>query len=320
LHGTLLDQSGQPRPFYEEARMLAHDFAKTSSLMADTVAVGDVALLNSYDNRWSIHAQRHHRDFDYVTHFSHYYRPLAARNIATDILSADATLDGYKLVVAPALLMLNETRAARLKIFVENGGHLVLTVRSCMKDDYNALLPMRQPAMLAEMSGVEVEEYYALLDPVPVVGESFSGESQFWAERLKVQDQAETKVIARYGESNGWLDDQAAVTLHPYGKGYVTYIGAYLDPTSQQKLLDNIVQFAGVEPLLQTPSGVEARKRVNQQGGEVFIIINHERIEKQVNLPWMAYEHLAGLDVHKLWLKPYGVAVVTRADADGKSI
>lgn len=313
LHGTLVDPSGQPRPFYEEAQALARDFAKTSSLLTDTVPVADVALLNSYDNRWSIQAQRHHGNFDYVAHFKHYYHPLAARNIAADILSADAPLDGYKLVIAPALLMLNETRAARLKTFVENGGHLVLTVRSGMKDDYSALLPMRQPGMLAEMAGVEVEDFYALLDPVPVVGDGFSGESHLWAERLKVRDEAGTKVIARYGESNGWLDDQAAVTSHPYGKGYVTYVGAYLDPTSQQKLFDDIVQSAGVQPLMKTPSGVEARKRVNAQGGEVFIIINHERTEKRVNLPWMAHEHLNGRDVHELQLEPYGVTIVTRA-------
>ena len=140
LHGTLVDQSGQPCPFYEEAKQLAGDFAKSSNILTGTVPVADVVLLNSYDNRWSIHAQRHHRDFDYVAHFNHYYRALAARNIATDVLSADMSLDGYKLVIAPALLMLNEFRVARLKAFVENGGHLVLTIRSGMKDDFNVTL------------------------------------------------------------------------------------------------------------------------------------------------------------------------------------
>lgn len=314
LHGALVDQSGQPRPFYEEAQQLAGDFAATSDLLAGTVPVAEVALLNSYDNRWSIHAQRHHRDFDYVTHFNHYYRPLAVRNIATDVLSADASLDGYKLVIAPALLMLNETRALQLKAFVENGGHLVLTIRSGMKDDYSALLPMRQPGMLAMLAGVEVEDYYVLFEPVPVAGAGISGESALWAERLKVRDEAGTKVLARYGASNGWLDGQAAITSHPYGKGSVTYVGAYLDEASQQKLIDEIVQSADVLPVLETPVGVEARKRVGAQGGEVFIIINHERKQKQVDLPWQAREHLHGRAVRELQLEPYGVAIVTRAE------
>jgi beta-galactosidase len=312
LHGTLVDQSGQPRPFYEEAKSLAQDFAKTSSLLAGTVPIADVALLNSYDNRWDIHAQRHHRDFDYVAHFENYYRLLAARNIATDVLSVDAPLDGYKLVIAPTLLMLNESREAQLKDFVENGGHLVLTIRSGMKDDFSALLPLRQPGLLAEIAGVEVEDYYALVDPVPVAGEGFSGESILWAERLKVKDEAGTKVIARYGESNGWLDGQAAITSHPFGKGYVTYVGAWLDEASQQQLLDDIVKSAGVESVMECPAGVEARKRVNMQGEEVFIIINHERGGKQFDLPWSAHEHLTGSDVRALKLEAYAVAVLTR--------
>ena len=311
MHGTLVDQSGQPRPFYEEATQLAGDFAKTSDILAGTIPVAEVALLNSYDNRWSIHAQRHHKDFDYVKHFTQYYRALSARNIATDVLSVDAALDGYKLVVAPALLMLNENRATALQSFVENGGHLVLTLRSGMKDDYNALLPLRQPGTLAEVAGVEVEEYYALFESVPVVGENFQGESHVWAERLKVKDDA-TKIIARYGKSNGWLDGQAAVTIHSFGKGTLTYVGAWLDDTSLQKLIDEIVKSAGVMPVLECPAGVEARKRVNIQGDEVIMVINHERGEKQFDLPWSAHEHLTSSDVHALKLEAYGVAVLTR--------
>ena len=313
MHGTLVDPSGQPRPFYEEVQSLGRDFAAVSSLLADSVPVANVAMLNSYDDRWSIHAQRHHRDFDYVKHFNHYYRPLAASNIAVDVLSSDASIDGYKLVIAPTLLMLNEIRAARLQSFVENGGHLVLTIRCGMKDDYNALLPARQPGLLTEIAGVEVEEYYALLDPVPVSGSWFRGTSGFWAERLNVIDPSELEVIARYDKSNGWLDHQIAVTSHRYGSGVVYFVGAYLDDDSQKNLMDHIVQFAGILPVLDMPQGVEARTRIDAKGKEIFIIINHERVEHLVELPWPAHEHLSGQTLKRqLKLEPYGVAILTQ--------
>jgi beta-galactosidase len=317
MHGTLVDQSGQPRPFYEEAKQLANDFAKVSDLLVGTNPVSDVALLNSYDNRWSLHAQRHHKDFDYVKHFTHYYRALAARNISTDVLSADASLDGYKLVIVPALLMLNEQRSARLKSFVENGGHLVLTIRSGMKDDTNALLPLRQPGLLANVAGVEVEEYYALFDSAAVVGENFNGEARIWAERLKVNDEEKTKTLARYGTSNGWLDGQAAITSHSYGKGLVTYVGAWLDEESQQTLMDDIVTSAGVEPLMACPIGVEARRRVNARGDEIFIVVNHERAGTTLRLPWLAHEQLTGSDTREIQLEAYGVAVLTPVENKG---
>ena len=149
-------------------------------------------MLNDYDSRWSIQWQRHHQDFDYVAHLKHYYRPLARRNITTDVISAEADLAGYRLVIAPALLVMTDSRAAALRSFVENGGHLVLTLRTGMKDEYNALLPLRQPGALADLAGAEVEEYYALDEPVPVRGEGWLGQSQIWAERLKVIDPART--------------------------------------------------------------------------------------------------------------------------------
>lgn len=314
-HGTLVDQSGQPRPFYEEVQRLGRDRVAVSSLLAGSRVVSRVALLNSYDSRWSIQWQRHHRDFDYVAHLNHYYRPLAARNITTDVVSADAPLDGYRLIVAPALVITSESQARRLRDFVNRGGHLVLTVRCGMKDEYNALLPARQPGPLADLAGVEVEEYYALLEPVPVIGNWFTGSGQLWAERLKVRDTDHTHIAARFGASNGWLDDQLAITVHSYGRGLVYYVGVYLDEEAQQALTDHIVRMVGIRPVLETPPGVEARVRVDAEGKRIYIVINHEREEQLVPLPWPAQEHLGGQPVaEELKLAPYGVAVLTRLE------
>jgi beta-galactosidase len=312
-HGTLVDQSGQPRPFYEEVQRLGRDWTAASSLFAGSTVVSSVALLNSYDSRWSIHWQRHHRDFDYVAHLNHYYRPLAARNIATDVVSADAPLDGYRLIVAPALVIVSESQAGRLRDFVKRGGHLILTVRCGMKDEYNALLPSRQPGPLADLAGVEVEEYYALLDPVPVMGNWFTGTAQLWAERLKVRDTDNTHVMAGFGASNGWLDDQLAITVHSYGRGLVYYVGAYLDEDAQQALVDHIVRMVGIRPVMETPAGVEARVRVAPDGKRIYILVNHERQDQVVSLPWPAHEYLGGQPVaSELKLAPYGVAILTR--------
>jgi beta-galactosidase len=312
-HGTLVDTSGQPRPFYAEAQQVAGDFSKVSSLIAGSKVTAEAAILFDYDSRWSIRWQAHHQDFDYVEHLQHYYRPLAEQNIPIDIISADASLKGYKLVIAPALLILNDTRTANLKAFVRNGGHLVLTVRCGMKDEYNALLPMRQPGELAKLAGAEVEDYYALDEDVPVKGEGWMGRSALWAERLKVLDQGETKVLATFGKSNGWLDDQPAITQHAYGKGMVTYVGAYLDEESQNKLLDKVWGQAGVEPVMKTTPGIEACRRVAEDGSEIFILINHTGTAQETILPWQsAHDHIKGIRIgNTLTLEAYGIAVLT---------
>jgi beta-galactosidase len=314
-HGTLVDPSGQPRPLYAEVQQIGREFARVADLLADTHVQARVALLNCYESRWSVEGQRHHADFDWVAHFNHYYRPLAARNLNIDVISADAPLDDYRLVIAPALTILDENRANALKKFVNRGGYLVLTARCGMKDRHNALLPSRQPGPLVEIAGVEVEEYYALAEPIPVKGSWLECTARLWAERLRVLDENRAAVIARYGSANGWLDDQVAVIVHLYGSGFVYYIAAYLDEAGQKALLDHILQMTNLATF-EAPAGIEVRTRMDSAGRPIYLLINHERSEQTVSLPWPAQEHLSGRSVQgQVKVVPYGVAVLTRREA-----
>ncbi|MGE5225084.1 MAG: beta-galactosidase [Omnitrophica WOR_2 bacterium] len=312
-HGSLVDPSGRARPFYVEVQQVAREFDRLSPLLAGSIVKSRVAMLNDYDSRWSIQWQRHHRDFDYVAHLKHYYYPLFANNIPIDILSADAPLKGYRLVIAPALLILNEQRLNNFKEYVNLGGHLVLTARTGMKDEWNALLPSRQPGPLGELAGIEVVDYYALDEEAPVIGNWFNGYGHTWAETLQITDYKFTQIIARYGKSNGWLDGQPAITVGAFGSGLVYYVGTYLDDAAQKAVMERFANTAGLRSMMPTPPGVEACKRVKENGEEVIILLNHLRAEQVVSLPWTVRERLNGNTYEKeLRLEPYGVAVLTR--------
>jgi beta-galactosidase len=123
-----------------------------------------------------------------------------------------------------------------------------------------------------------------------------------------------TEIIARFGTSNGWLDDHPAITAHGFGRGKVYLVGAWLDESSQRALLDRIAYDAGIEPIMQTPDGVEARMRARGQSKEVLIVINHGRTPQTVTLPWAADEHLTDArGVAEVHLDSYGVGVFTRS-------
>ena len=311
IHGALLDPSGQPHPLFEEIRQISQDFRTASEWLAGSTIKSQVAMLNCYDSRWSIQGQPHHKDFKYEDHFLHYYRSLAARNLNVDILSADEPLNGYKLVIAPTLVILNEKRVRQMTDFVRQGGVLVLTIRSGLKDGYNALLPSRQPGPLAALAGVEVEDAYALDEPVPVIGEHFQGTSILWAERLKILDQSQTVPIAYYGRSNGWLDDRPAITHHPYEKGLVYFVGVYLDEASQDKLLENILSSSGIASI-KTPANVEVHQRTDKHGQDLFIVINHSQAEQVLEWPGPYIDQLNCTSGQgPLNLPPYGIALLT---------
>jgi len=316
LHGTLVDQSGQPRPFYEEARQLGTDFESVSKILAGSEIKPSVAMLNDYDSLWAIQWQPHHREFDYEKHFTHYYRPLALLNVPVDVLSARGLTDvnklaGYKLVIAPAMVFQGQAMVEALQAYVAQGGHLILTIRCGLKDQYNALLPQRQPGGLREVAGVEVEDYYALLEPVPVAVDGFEGRSSLWAERLALIGEKNAKVLARYGKSNGWLDDQIAISVNTHGKGLVYYVAVYLDESSQQVLLSQVLETAKVTTRITAP-GIEMSTRMQPDGREINIVINHNSTESAVQMPWPSIDHLSGVALADNFNLPgYSVAVLT---------
>ena len=315
MHGTLVDQSGQPRPFYEEAQQLGRDFRAVSSLLSGSEVKASVGMLNDYDSLWSIRWQPHHRDFDYVDHFTHYYRPLASLNVPVDVLSAKGLTNAeelavYQLVIAPALLIQNQAMIDTLKQYVSDGGHLVLTARCGMKDQYNALLPLRQPGGLAEIAGVEVEDFYALQEPVPVLGNTFQGHSNLWAERLVLTGQKNARVLARYGKSNGWLDDQIAISVNIFGQGMVYYVGAYLDEPAQHILFKRLLETANVATLVSAP-GIEIQTR-SRRDEIIYIVINHTAAEQIVTMPWTSFDHLSGGSLaEEFRLAAYAVTVLS---------
>jgi beta-galactosidase len=316
-HGTLVDQSGQPRPFYEEVKQIGIELAKVADLLSGSTPTAKAAILFDYESRWSIQWQPHHEEFDYVEHLLTYYRQLIIRNMSVDIISADEKLDGYSLVICPSLIILNPQRIEHLNTFVKKGGKLVFTARCGMKDEYNALLPARQPGPFSEMTGVEVEDYFALDEPIPVKGNLFTGQAVLWAERLKTKAPYTTE-IARYGSSNGWLDNQIAVTVRASGSGLIYYIGTVLDERSQSILMDRITLMGTVKTVMAFPKGMlipglEVCRRVTQDKKEIYILINHDKVEKKVPVPWPAKEHLTGsAGTGEYRIGPYGVAVMTQ--------
>jgi beta-galactosidase len=314
-HGTLVDQSGQPRPFFEEARLIGQEFAKVSDLLAGSVPKAKIGIIYDPDSRWSINWQRHHQDFDYLTFFNQYYSVLAAMNLGIDILAAgfidsSSRLSNYRILVIPAMILLRDELIPILKDYVKRGGHIVLTLRTGMKDIFNAILPTRQPGGLAELAGVQVEEYYALDQSVPIRGNWLDGYAQIWAERLKLIESSSIQVIARYGESNGWLDGQPAITVNAFGKGLVYFNGAYLDPASQLIFTQRLLKNANLKPVT-APPGVEIAARVRSDRKEITFAINHTQETKEVSYDHPAIDFLTGNVVNPiLELPPYGVAVL----------
>ena len=311
-HGVLVGIDGKPAPVYAEIQETGAEFDKAGAALAGTTPHSQVAVIQSYDSRWAINFQRHNINFDPVKELLAFYGPLREQTQSVDIVSPDAPLDGYKVVVAPALNVLPPAMADHLIAYVRQGGHLVLGPRSGMKDAYDALNPQRQPGPLVDLLGGSVTQFYAIDGKVPVSGAEGSGTANLWAETLETTS-PETKVVMRYGASNGWLDGQPAVLEREIGKGSITYVGAWLDPELMSRFTASWLEQAGVAPILaNVPQGVEVCERTGK-GKTVLILINHNTTPESVALPGTMKNLLTNdAEVSSVDLPKYGVAVLEK--------
>jgi beta-galactosidase len=310
-HGSLVAQDGTPRPLYAEVQQVGREFAAAGGLLAGTAPHARVAMLHSYDDRWAINFQRHHKDFDPGVAFTGVYRMLRRLVATVVVVSTEAPLDGYRLVVAPSLLLVPDALGEKLAAWVRGGGHLVLGPRSGTKNTDDALLPVRQPGpVLAPLLGARVEDYYALDAPVPVSGTWGAASALVWAERLRV-DAPDVEVLLTYGTSNGWLDGQPAVVSRVVGKGRMTYIGAGLPPAVLDRAAEWISATTGLTPEFPGLSqGVEVNRRVGD-GKEVLIVVNHTAVPQRLTLPKAMANVLTGARAGPvLDLGPRDVAVL----------
>jgi beta-galactosidase len=202
-----------------------------------------------------------------------------------DIVSPQADFSGYKLVIVPALYVLAEETAASLEAFVREGGVLIVTARSGVKDLSNAVVDAYLPGLLAEVCGLAVDDYDVLpaeaaekiLLDLPG-GEGAAAEARLWLEVLRPDT---AQVVGSY--ASGYMADSPAVTLNAYGQGQALYVGTLGGNELQDLLVGWALKAAGLLPVHAAPLGVEITTR--WQGERPFLfVLNHTQDPQQVSL------------------------------------
>jgi beta-galactosidase len=311
-HGSLVGPDGEPVPVYEEIARTGKEFAKAGSALAGTQPVSEVALIHDYDSRWAIDFNPFSRRYDQMQLLMEYYQTLREPTQAVDIVVPTVGLDRYKLVVAPSLNVVSPELAKHLTDYVERGGHLVLGPRSGMKDGFNALNRERQPGPLVPTLGGRVEQFYALLQDVPVAGAWGKGAATVWAEWLD-KLAPDVEVMLRYGAGNDWLTGQPAAVRRRVGKGMITYLGATLDPALMASVAKQWITEARItSPVLPAPAGVKVSRRLGAER-EVYVITNFSKAPQDFALPGAMTDVLNGGEVSRVQLVRYGVAVLSRS-------
>jgi len=289
-HAGLRKQDGTPdRGFHDAARAAAE---------LPTVEPSDpsVAMLHSYENLWALEIQPHDTNFDYWEHFETYYGALRERSVGVDVVRPTASLEEYEVVVAPTLHLIDDETAAHLRKYVENGGQLILTARSGVKDVANKLRPEPAPGPLSSLAGVTVDQHETVPPSLEATVTHRDEEYGYriWGEWLSPTD---ATVLATH--ESGVAAGRPAITTVERGAGTVTYVGVWPESDLAATIVGDALASTGVPTTEPLPDGV----RVTTRDGRAWIT-NFSDQRAHVDIPSEASWHLGGDSVD-----PYDCAI-----------
>ena len=241
----------------------------------------DVAIVYDYDSLASFRIQRQSLLLDCPGEMKKLYKAFYDRNISVDVIPAEADLTGYQIVLLPQLTVMKPEFQAKAERFVREGGTLVLTYRTGVKDpDNNLFFGEVLPVGYAGLAGVTVAETESLQEQnaFPGVGEgAFAGADGYggvFRDMLEVRD---AEVLYRYGDS--FYREFAAATRKRQGPGAVYYLGCSLDEGTISRLAETILAERGIEAI-PSPEGVEIVTR-GGAGQKIRMLMNHNAFEAE---------------------------------------
>lgn len=298
-HG-ILGHSGKPGRIYNEAKQLTHTFAKHMDEFEGAMPHPEVAIVHSFRQNYAFDIQPNHPELRYVEQLQKYYKALYDKKIPVDFVEDTDDLSKYKLVIAPLQYLMTPELEQHYIDYVTNGGHLVLTMRTGVKDEFNLCMTDRElPGKLGEICGIEVPEYDCLLETTGgVFFDSREYEVEKWCDIITLKN---AKQIAEY--STGFYRQSPAITENTYGNGITWYVGTEPGEDLMADLAAYFVKVCNIEMLGTASEDVEMMTRESEDKIWLFVI-NHTN-EPQVYHLHEMYTLLEG--EKEEFLKPYEV-------------
>ena len=225
-----------------------------------------------------------------------------------DVVSGETDLSEYKLVIAPSMYVNNSAVTENLYRYVINGGTLVLTARSGVKDANNNCIIDTLPTVYKELAGIEITEYDPIGEQKHVIrdfaGNEFSCHA--WCDVIQATS---AKVYAEY--TDGWYRCLPAVTMNRYCNGIAYYIGTICGLDFYESFASNLMMQTGIPRLKDLPRGVEVTTRTNGKDEYIFFFNNSEK-DVSIPLPKPMYSVIYSIVEDELQLKPFEMDVVRK--------
>lgn len=278
-HG-ILPHSGFPGRRYHELKKFIQEIRPYMKEFKGALPESEVAVLFSYEQSWAFKIQPHHPELDYLKHTMKFYKGLYKQNLPVDFISEKSDLKKYKLIIAPLQFLVSDDLVHRFNEYVSQGGTLILTMRSGVKEMNNqCYIEKELPGKLTELAGAVIREYDCLRDmDMGIRYNEKEYRCELWCDILELNT---ASGIGTYTED--YYAGQPCVTVNRVGKGQVYYIGTEPEQEFINDFLADIVRNLNIESLADDHTEVELVRRRTKDADYIFAL-NHSAKMQALNM------------------------------------
>lgn len=312
----LLSHDFEPNPPYEEAKIIGNEFDRLGSKLINLKKKSKVAILFSNEALTALNSFSGCFDgLDYNEVVRLMYEALYRMNVECDFVDPSSNnIEDYSMIVVPPLYAATDILLERLNKFVENGGHVVYSLRSGFSDENVKVRSSHQPGIIEKACGVYYSQFVSAKN---ITLKEYSYEVSLDKTNLSTTIELLTpgtaKVLARY--NHPYWGKYAAITQNNYGKGIATYIGCLPNLEVMEEILKTALKNADIwtkDQELHFP--LITKSGINQHGKVVRYYFNYSMQPNSFQ-----YQHNDGKELltdetvlhnELMNLEPWGIKII----------
>jgi beta-galactosidase len=273
----VLSHDLEPNRIYREVSHVGAEWKKHGAKLANLTVDNDVAILFSVDSYHGLEYMPFDDRVNYMTVLDQMHRALYELNVGTDFVFPESKdFAKYRVIVVPPLYVASDELLERLSEYVRNGGHLVMAFKSGFTDENDTVRAIRMPGPLRKAAGFSYQEFSTLREPLTLRRDPYgvgndANKVSTWAEMLVVET---ARPLAFY--DHPFFGGYPALTRNAFGTGTLTYAGTHLSDALQKKVLNEVLELAGLTGSDQRlPSPVRVRHGINGAGKRMHYYLNY---------------------------------------------
>ena len=287
FHSALLPHSGTAGTGWTQSLELSALLDSLSPVVGLRVQAS-AAMVFSWEAWWSAEGETQPSSLlQYLPEAHRYHRALRALGVTVDLVSPDADLAGYDLVILPTLYTVTDATAHRIADAAHSGAVVLVTPFSGIVDENDTIRGGGYPGAFRELLGLTIDEFRPL-GAHEIVRLTSGARGSIWSEIGRVAD---TEVIATFVD--GPAQDSPALTRRAAGAGAAWYAATVLDDEGLLSLFRRLCSDAGV-PFVEAGPDVDIVTRRSAEHDFIFII-NHRTAP--ITLPYGGLDLVSGATV-----------------------